>query len=249
MPLASHPRLSGTLPLAVVLSAIAGYADTHVFLNVTRVFIANMSGNLVLLGIAIGETRWTATARFVTAILAFVAGIATASRVHDRRRRSDRRVRPDLVLAVEAALLLFVMVWVAAIGPDEDVGARIIVYPALIAGAFAMGMQNAALLRVGAVAVATTYASGSVARLGSEGALAFGAAHPEEATPHRRAVRVLGAMIVAYVAGAAVAAWAGRAPAWLLVPVVSLLVVALVTHRRLDRPELDEDSEAEAEGL
>lgn len=249
MPLASNPRLSGTLPLAVALTAIAGYADTHVFLYVTRVFIANMSGNLVLLGIAIGEGRWTATARFVTAIVAFVVGIATASRVHDRRRRSGQQLRPDLVLIVEAGMLLFVMIWVAATGPDTDVGARIIVYPALVAGAFAMGMQNAALLRVGAVAIATTYASGSVARLGSEGALAFGAARPGEATPHRRAVRVLGTMILAYVAGAAVAAWAGRAPAWLLVPVGGLLVVALVTHRRLDHPGVDGDSEAEAESL
>ena len=184
MPLSSHHRLSGTLPYAVALTAVAGFADTHVFLFLTRVFIANMSGNLVLFGIALGEGRWTPSARFFTAIVAFVVGIGVASLVHDQRRRAGKRLRPDVLLAV-----------------------------------------------------ATTFASGSVARFGSEGALALGATDATEASPHLRAVRVLGALIVAYVAGAAVAAFLGRSPGWLLVPVAALLVIALLNHRRLERIE------------
>lgn|GEM_PF-787806 len=236
MPLSSHHRLSGTLPYAVALTAVAGFADTHVFLFLTRVFIANMSGNLVLFGIALGEGRWTPSARFLTAIVAFVVGIGVASLVHDRRRRAGKRLRPDVLLAVEAGLLTFVFLWAYLVRGDEE-GARIVVYPVLVAGAFAMGMQNASLLRVGAVAVATTYASGSVARFGSEGALALGATDATEASPHLRAVRVLGALIVAYVAGAAVAAFLGRSPGWLLVPIAALLVIAVLNHKRLERIE------------
>jgi uncharacterized membrane protein YoaK (UPF0700 family) len=55
VPLASDPRLSGTRILAVVLTATGGFVDAHVFLHLARVFVANMSGNLVLFGMAFGD--------------------------------------------------------------------------------------------------------------------------------------------------------------------------------------------------
>lgn len=240
MPLVSQPRLSGTLPRAVALTVAAGFADAHIFLHVTGTFVANMSGNLVFFGMSIGEGSWRAGLRHLTAIVFFVIGSGVASWFHDRRRRDGRRVRPDLLLGVEAFLLLAVAAWVGLVGPvDGDV--RIVVYPVLVMGALAMGMQNTALLRVGAVAVATTYASGSVARIGSEGALALGAGSPEDAAPHRRALPVLGAVVAAYVVGAVVAAALGASAAWMLVPALLIVAVAVVTHRTVedepDRPD------------
>lgn len=240
VPHATQPRLSGPLGAAVALTAAAGFSDAHIFLHVTDVFVANMSGNLVLAGMALGEGSWRAGARHATALVAFALGAAWANWFHARNRRRDRPMRPDLVLAFEATLMLVVVAWIAALGGDfaDEPG---FVYPVIGFGAFAMGMQNAALLRVGVVAVATTYASGSVARLGAESALMVTASGMEERSPHARAARVLAAVLVAYLCGAALAAWAGSAAAWLLVPVVVLAVTAAATHRRLAEEPWDAD--------
>ncbi len=224
------PALSGSLPFAVTLTAVAGFADAHIFLNVVEVFVANQSGNLVLLGMGAGEGRWSAALRHAVAIVAFALGVAVVSRIHERRRRSGRRLRPDLVLGAEALLLLLVAGWIAA---GDDAGAAVLVYPVLVMGAFAMGLQTASLLRVGAVNVATTYATGSVARLGSEGALAIDPGDSPDARTHRRALVVLVSIVTAYAGGAALAAWAGDADAWLLLPVMVLVGAAAVHHRDL----------------
>jgi uncharacterized membrane protein YoaK (UPF0700 family) len=227
----------------VALTLAAGFADAHIFQHVTDTFVANMSGNLVFSGMALGDGQWRAGTRHLGALVAFAAGAAAATWFHDRRRRAGRALRPDLLLAAEALLLLAVVALVAVMG-DERQGERALVYSVIGLGGFAMGMQNAALLRVGAVAVATTYASGSVARLGQESMLAAGAPPGDDRAPHRRAVAVLAAVVAAYVVGAALAAWAGAAAAWLLVPVAILAATAALTHRRLRGERWDADIRA-----
>ena len=224
------PALSGSLPFAVTLTAVAGFADAHIFLNVVEVFIANQSGNLVLLGMGVGEGRWSAAMRHALAIAAFVVGVASVNWINERRRRSGRRLRPDVVLGTEAVLLLLVTAWIALV---DHGGSAARVYPVLVVGALAMGLQTAALLRVGAVNVATTYATGSVARIGSEGALVVEGGDAPETTAHRRALLVLVSIVVAYAGGAALAAWAGAADTWLLLPVAVLVVATAIHHRDL----------------
>ena len=53
----------------------------------TKVFIANMSGNLVLLGIALGDSQWIQGARLFASVVCFVAGIGVVTFIHDRQRR------------------------------------------------------------------------------------------------------------------------------------------------------------------
>jgi uncharacterized membrane protein YoaK (UPF0700 family) len=232
VPLVSNPRLSSTATIALALTATAGFVDGHFFLHVAEVFTANMSGNLVLFGMAIGERQWAQGAHQAAALLAFIFGVFTASRFHDRHRRAGKPLRPDLLLGIEAGMLLLVAAWVGFVGADHP-GERILVYPAIVFAAFAMGMQNAAVLRVGVLAVATTYATGSVARLGSETALAMGATSKDEAAAHLGVIPLLASMVAAYVFGAVVAASVGASSAWLLLPAGVLALAAIGTHRRL----------------
>jgi uncharacterized membrane protein YoaK (UPF0700 family) len=227
VPSASPSPLSGSLAFAAILAAVAGFVDAHGFVNVAPVFVANMSGNLVLLGIAAGEGAWGVVARHGTAIAAFVVGVAVANLVHERRRRGGRELRPDLLFVVEAVLLLAVTGWLARFGGD---GGNLVVEPVVVGGALAMGLQTAALLRVGSVAVATTYESGAVARVGEGLGRSVGS---PDAAARRHTVAVLAVVLAGYVAGAALAAWAGAAPAWLLLPVGVLVVSAADLHRRV----------------
>ena len=51
-----HP--SGPLLLAVALAMVAGFVDAHIYLAVSPIFVANMSGNLVHIGMLVGDGNW-----------------------------------------------------------------------------------------------------------------------------------------------------------------------------------------------
>ena len=90
---------------AVALTATAGYVDAFVFLRVTRVFIANQSGNLIVGGMsAVGGKVGDVVLPFVS-VLAYIAGAATAAALFDRPERQGRRRLLDTVAAVVVALV------------------------------------------------------------------------------------------------------------------------------------------------
>ena len=73
---AHHP--SGPLVLACSLAGVAGFVDAHLFLHITNVFVANMSGNMVRVGIFSGSGDWSIAAGSVAALFAFGAGVMVA---------------------------------------------------------------------------------------------------------------------------------------------------------------------------
>jgi uncharacterized membrane protein YoaK (UPF0700 family) len=68
------PAFSHTPLDLVLLSMAAGGADAAGYLGLGKVFTANMTGNIVLLGIALSEGRTEETSRAVFAGAAFVIG-------------------------------------------------------------------------------------------------------------------------------------------------------------------------------
>lgn len=56
---AHHP--SGPPVLALSLAGVAGFVHAHLFLYVTNVFVANMSRNMVRVGIFAGDGQSRAT--------------------------------------------------------------------------------------------------------------------------------------------------------------------------------------------
>ena len=222
------PSPSGPLLAAVALAVAAGFVDAHVFVHVIQVFVANMSGNLVLLGIFVGDAHWPEVAAHLVAVALFSASVAVGTTVHDRRRAAGLPVRPDLLLVVEGTLLLGVLVLGIIDGPARPGTVDAMDFPVLAMGAFAMGLQTLVISRVGAVAVTTTYETGAVARVGQETALAARAPESERRAHHLAIVKVLGTVVLGYVGGAAAASAASSSPAWLLVPVVIVLGLAFV---------------------
>jgi uncharacterized membrane protein YoaK (UPF0700 family) len=235
-----HP--SGPLALAVGLAAIAGFVDAYIYVHVTPVFVANMSGNLIHLGVfaGLGDGREAVGSGF--ALVAFLAGVVGGVLHHDRRLRLVGQVRADALLAIEAMLVLLLPLlmvvldtrFTAAAGPGDLV--------LIVIAAFAMGLQATALRRVGEIAVATTYGTGAVVRIGEKIALA--ARRADRPTNHRRRVTilVLASVLVSYVVGAMIAAFVGSSPAWLLVPGGGLASLAILSRRGgpTDRSVLDD---------
>lgn len=226
---AHHP--SGPLTLAITLALAAGFVDAHIYLFVTPVFVANMSGNLIHFGIFFGQGRWSQAGGGLAAIGAFVGGVAAATVHHDREVLRGRDVQPGFLLMVEAGLVLLLPLLVAGLGVHFTAHPIPADYPVILLASFAMGLQASALRRVGSIAVATTYGTGAIVRIGEKVVLA--ARRADRITSHRRrnTIAVLLAVLLGYVVGAMIAAAAGSNPLLLLLSGL-LLVLAAITQRR-----------------
>jgi uncharacterized membrane protein YoaK (UPF0700 family) len=230
----SPPRIEGTIAIAAVLTAAAGFVDAHIFVHVTEVFVANQSGNVVLFGIFLGERRWPEVAAHLLSIAMFAVGVAVGTTIHDRRLATGRPLRPDLVLYAEAVLLAAVIALRVVDGPTPRLTVDAMDYPVILLGALAMGLQTVVIGKVGSVAVATTYESGAVARVGEEAALALRSGRPpDQRRGHSAVARVLLVVVASYAGGATLAAAANRNPAWLLAPLAVVLGSAGVARRVL----------------
>jgi uncharacterized membrane protein YoaK (UPF0700 family) len=144
--------------IALLLAGSAGYLDAIGYLHL-RIFTANMTGNTVLLGIATGQGQWAQDSRVALAIASFVCGAAAGAVVLSRRRRLGG------VLGAEAALLLGALgSWVVFSGRAEVIDPAEVISLIVLLSA-AMGVQNAAVRRVGEQRVATTYITGILTNL------------------------------------------------------------------------------------
>lgn len=189
------------LGVAAVLAAVAGCVDAVYFGRVAEVFPANQSGNAVLLGIGIGRASGAMVWPPAVSILGFGVGVAAATVL---RRRVAQQWRALLLLGLEIALLVPLAIVLAGTtgdavvltGPESGV--------LLVSTAIAMGLQTEVIGRVAGVQVATTYQSGTIARLAESAGHRAPAGSDDQVAPS--GLVTLAAVLAAYVAGAALGA-------------------------------------------
>ncbi len=181
--------------LLVCLTLSSGAVDAISYLGLGKVFTANMTGNIVLLGLAVGSSERSAVVRAAVSLVAYAAGAFLGARIARRgERESIWRGEVTFVLGLEALLQagLFAA-WVAAAGrPGQSAEAVMVAMSAL-----AMGLQSAAVAALGVAGVSTTYVTGTLT--GLMGELAAGSGGRAQ-----RARRAL--VLVALLAGAVIAA-------------------------------------------
>jgi uncharacterized membrane protein YoaK (UPF0700 family) len=147
----------------------AGAVDAISFFGLGRVFTGNMTGNLVLLGLAAGRENGSEVVRsavslgaFCTGVLLAVALVALISRQTAASRSHVWPVGVSVVLALE------VLVQAAFLGGWLAVGGHPgLVFEAVLVGlsALAMGMQSDAVAALGVAGVTTTYVTGTMTGL------------------------------------------------------------------------------------
>jgi len=175
------------------LSIAAGCVDAISFVGFHQVFTANMTGNMVLLGIAVvsrvGPLPITIGFLYpLVAIVAFIAGAVAPlplfpAGLHARRAGAVVLAEGVLVAIAAVAFALFH-------GP--------LVMPLCIAlVSFAMGAQSMVASKAGLPGISTTYVTGTLIT-----ALTRGLSHGATDEHRRDALRNLW-VIVAYVGGAA----------------------------------------------
>ena len=185
--------------VAIVLALVTGFVDAFGFLHVVPVFPANQSGNAVFLGMSIGGTSpapgWAPPVAIATFMIGAAAGRWTALRVGVRRSA-------PILLGVETLLLVALAVARAAASTSAPFTTTAAQAAVLAVAALAMGSQTEVIRSVAGVAVSTTYQSGAIARI----AETIGMGRGQERDTERRLLVVLSALLVAYVAGAALGA-------------------------------------------
>lgn len=218
---------------AVVLAAVAGYVDAYVFLRVTRVFIANQSGNLIVGGMsAVGGKVGDVVLPFVS-VLAYIAGAAAAAALFDRPERQGRRRLIDTVAAV-IVVLAGAALALALAGEGHHAGPRSpLVIGIVAAAALCMGAQATAIRRSGGVAILTTASTGAITSLGVELGRHRGSLDPAARARSARLVSVVVGYVGGAACGAALSLHTGLRPELLAVPCIALagLLVAQLGER------------------
>ena len=148
--------------MLIALTVAAGVVDSVSFLGL-GVFIANMTGNLVLLGIAAGQGSGGDVGRLATALGSFLVGVYAAGRATRRNPGAGGwplRVR----FALAAVFLLeagFCVAWAITEGQQ---GPELMLALTAVLG-LAMGTQSAAVRTLAPSGMSTTFITGTLVDL------------------------------------------------------------------------------------
>jgi uncharacterized membrane protein YoaK (UPF0700 family) len=234
--------------MLLTLTWAAGSVDAISYLGLGHVFTAMMTGNTVLLGLALAQGEGWAVLRSIIALVGFAAGAAVGAWIVERD--GERAEWPPAVtgaLALEGgALVLFSVVWYFT-EPARGVG---VVHVLIVLSALAMGIQAAAVRRIGVPGIATTYITGTLTSLmvdlvgwlrslgrpsTARVSAGTGAAEAAAVANWERRVGLLAAVFVVYGLGAvAGAVLQARAPSLVtLSPLIA--VAAVVVHASVRR--------------
>jgi uncharacterized membrane protein YoaK (UPF0700 family) len=180
--------------LLILLAFGAGAVDAISFLGLGRVFTANMTGNIVLLGLAAGSAAGSEATRSAISLAAFCFAVFTALWISRRPERDRLPAGVVVALGLEtAAQGGFLAGWLLSSARPQGAAEDVLVG----VSALAMGLQSGAVIRLGVRGVSTTYVTGTLTGLISEVVSATGSTRDW-------ARRVL--VLVALLAGAACAA-------------------------------------------
>ena len=149
--------------MLLLLTWAAGSMDAISYLRLGHVFTAMMTGNTVLLGLAVGQGHVLAAARSILALAGFAVGVIVGAMVAQRGpRRGDWPSAVTGALVLEAILLgAFAVAWQIT-GPERG---EIAVYVLIGLTALAMGVQSAAVQRLDVPGIMTTYITGTLTSL------------------------------------------------------------------------------------
>jgi uncharacterized membrane protein YoaK (UPF0700 family) len=204
-------------PLAralLVLTFTTGLVDAVSYLGLGHVFTANMTGNIVLLGFGIAGSSGLPVVAPLVSLGAFLVG-SGAGGVLARRLGHRHPAHVARALAIEASL----------IGAAAIFAAVVSVHPASFSGdaviallAFAMGVRNATVRRIGIPDLTTTVLTLTLTGLAADSPLAGGSGKGSM----RRIAAVL-AMLTGAIAGALLVKTS------LVLPLAAAAVLALAT--------------------
>ncbi len=144
--------------ILMLLCLSAGIVDVIGYIHLGRVFTANMTGNIVILGMSFAHVAELSFLRAALACLGFIAGNAAAAfLLSGSKAKGFWPARITLILFVELA---FYLVFAALAGP---VMSETLLHVLILLLSSAMGMQTTAARKLGVAGISTTVLTNNLA--------------------------------------------------------------------------------------
>jgi uncharacterized membrane protein YoaK (UPF0700 family) len=152
----------------VGLTVVTGIVDAVSFLGLGHIFTANMTGNVVFLGFALGGGTGVSPLRSITALSAFACGGIFGGRINTRDLARGSSLLAAMCL--ESVLLAVAAASTKAPGLDASSAA----YAVIVLTAVAMGLRNAVVRKLAVPDLTTTVLTMTVTGLAADSRLAGG---------------------------------------------------------------------------
>jgi uncharacterized membrane protein YoaK (UPF0700 family) len=164
------PSAEAITVVVVFLTFASGASDVTALTRLGNVFTSVMTGNMTVFGLSLARQSVSLGAHTVTAVAGYIVGVAAATLIGKYRAKAADGSPPGghwpprmtLTLAIELLLLLGVLTGWEITGSHPAGTAQ---YVILAAAACAMGLQSAAVNRMGLGNVSTTYLTGTLTGL------------------------------------------------------------------------------------
>jgi uncharacterized membrane protein YoaK (UPF0700 family) len=146
--------------MLLVLTWAAGNIDAISYFGLGHVFTAMMTGNTVLLGLALAQGEVLAALRSILALVGFSVGVFVGALIVERESEPQ-----DWPAVVTNAIGLEAVILAIFAGTSFLTGGAGVTYFLIFLFATAMGIQSAAVRRLGVPGIATTYITGTLTSL------------------------------------------------------------------------------------
>lgn len=205
----------------------SGSADGWSYFGLGHAFVANMTGNTVLLGVSLFQPHAALFGPLIS-LVCYCAGTAVATLISHRMQPGalwDKSISWNLFL--EALLLIIAEITWVAIGYHPGPRTALALLGCV---AFAIGLQSSAMLQLEIPGVVTTYITGTWTTL-THGLAQLGIDQPRvvrEKTKFEERFALQATILGAYFLSAVLTGWAFRHVQALVgaVPSITVLVVA-----------------------
>ncbi len=159
----------GPLPsLLLSMTLVTGLVDAFSYLILGHVFVANMTGNVVLLGFALAGAPGFSITASLAAIAAFAVGALFGGRLTARHRGHRARLHSFAALAQAAFLAAAVILAVTGGSPPAPAYR----YALITALGICMGIQNAAARTIAVPDLTTTVLTLTITGIAADSPLA-----------------------------------------------------------------------------
>jgi uncharacterized membrane protein YoaK (UPF0700 family) len=157
-------------PLLVAMTLVTGLVDAFSYLVLGHVFVANMTGNVVLLGFALAGAPGFSIAASLVAIASFVIGAVLGGQLGSRFGRHRGRLLGSAAIA-QGVFLAAGVVLAALCGTPTSGGYR---YGLILSLAVAMGIQNASARKLAVADLTTTVLTLTITGIAADSAILGG---------------------------------------------------------------------------
>jgi uncharacterized membrane protein YoaK (UPF0700 family) len=174
------------IKILLLLTTVTGIVDAISYLSLGRVFVANMTGNVVFLAFAISGDKQLSIAASFAALAAFMVGAVGGGRLGVRLGAHRGKL---LAAGIAVTTLCVAAALVVSLFPTRPLsaGPR---YWLIVLLALGMGVQNAAVRRLGVADATTTVLTMTITGLAADSVLAGG--------PHPRPWRRIGSIVTMF---------------------------------------------------